>query len=150
MPEVKTTILGNYKPNTFIHTGNVIMLKTKEHPNGFLHLIDETDTAHNSRSLIDLHTKKHINKGQKINLKELEKYKTSENLFKEMKEIINYSINISPLWIPKNPDIIIKNDLKIKKDINKCTNEDFDNYIELSSLREKMIDIQEKYLNLDL
>ena len=138
MPEVKTTILGNYKPNTFIHTGNVIMLKTKEHPNGFLHLIDETDTAHNSRSLIDLHTKKHINKGQKINLKELEKYKTSENLFKEMKEIINYSINISPLWIPKKPDI------------NKCTNEDFDNYIELSSLREKMIDIQEKYLNLDL
>lgn len=91
MPKVKTTILGNYKPHTYIHTGNVIMLKTKQHTSGGLHLIDETDTAHNSRSLIDLHTKKHINKGQKINLKELEKY-TVELTEKEIIEFWNNNL----------------------------------------------------------
>ena len=91
MPKIKTTILGNYKPHAIIHTGNVIMLKTKEHINGSLHLIDETDTVHISRSLIDLHTKKHINKGEKINLKELDKY-TVELTEKEIIEFWNNNL----------------------------------------------------------
>ena len=50
------------------------MLRTKEHPYGSLHLIDETDFIHNSRSYIDLSTKKHINNGKKIGQNEINKY----------------------------------------------------------------------------
>ena len=75
MPKIKTTILGNYKPHLIIHTGNVIMLKTKEHQSGGLHLIIETDLEHRSRTYIDLHTKKYINSGKKIANEKINKYK---------------------------------------------------------------------------
>lgn len=67
-------ILGKLNPYTFITTDNVVMLKTRNHPKGELHLIDETDKVHNSKSYIDLQTKKHINHGLKISTKEISKY----------------------------------------------------------------------------
>ena len=75
MPKIKTTILANYKPNITIHTGNVIMLKTKEQPSGGLHLISETDLEHRSRTYVDLHTKKYINNGKKIANEKINKFK---------------------------------------------------------------------------
>ena len=86
MPKIKTTILGNYKPHLIIHTGNVIMLKTKEHPNGCLHLISETDLVHRSKSYIDLKTRKYINNGKKIANEKVNKYKVELT----EKEIIDF------------------------------------------------------------
>lgn len=51
------------------------MLKTKEHKNGGLHLISETDLEHRSRSYIDLHTKKYIYNGKKIANEKINKFK---------------------------------------------------------------------------
>lgn len=97
MPKLNFIKLGMFKPHTFIHTGNVIMLKTKEHPNGFLHLIEETDAIHNSRSYIDLRTRKHINNGEKISDNDIKKYKIEltekeiiEFFEKNLKEMYNF------------------------------------------------------------
>lgn len=86
MPKIKTTILGNYKPHLIIHTGNVIMLKTKEQPSGGLHLISETDLVHRSKSYIDLKTRKYINNGKKIANEKVNKYKVELT----EKEIIDF------------------------------------------------------------
>lgn len=77
MPKIKTTILGNYKPHAIIHTGNVIMLKTKQHPSGGLHLIEYSSFEKKSGRYIDLHTKKWLigRTGEKINDNDILKYK---------------------------------------------------------------------------
>ena len=96
MPKIKTTILGNYKPHLIIHTGNVIMLKTKEHPAGGLHLISETDLEHRSRTYIDLHTKKYIYNGKKIANEKINKYKIELT----EKEIIEFwNNNLKEIYI---------------------------------------------------
>ncbi len=50
-----------------------------------------------------------------------------------MMNVINYALNISPLWMPQKPNI------------NTCNDDEFNKYFALSKLHEELIKAQESY-----
>lgn len=51
----------------------------------------------------------------------------------ELIKAINYALNLEPLWMPKKPDI------------NTCSKDELQKYLDIGTMRERLLKTQEKY-----